>query len=258
VADQARVQPYRRTEQRGLKKPTRPTRLKKMQDEQNHIDKRIAQFKKDILAAEHHERVLQKHFIDRPCSFFSENINDPDLEYKFRHEIADACSTNINDIIIIGSAKTGFSVKSKNLIKFDAATYPDGRPKKSDIDVAIIDRSYFDNITYEIFKFSRHFDDQWINSNWKKNRYYDDGRVQLFEKYTKYLAKGWCRPDYLPEAFLANWEILEKIKGWKECLSNRKISIGIYSSWKFFKFYHLDNFAQLKSQLELHVETDIK
>lgn len=216
------------------------------------VDDSVRALVTDLLKPINKEKVLQKHFLDSKSRFFSETISNEDMEYEFRLDLATACDVNISDVIIIGSAKVGFSVKTDKFVRFDKGVDKNGKPKKSDIDVAIINRDFFDRLTYDIFKFSEHFSARWIREKWTTNRVYDILEFieePLFQSYAKYHAKGWLRPDFLPDDFLNQQDFVKVAGRWRSKLSNRKVSVGIYSGWNFFKFYHMDNLEKLSNSL---------
>jgi hypothetical protein len=82
--------------------------LERVMELQDHIvEGRIIDFKRDIIKHDEYEQILQKHFIDRNCCFFSEFMGDVDLEYLFRGDVASVCDVSINDVVIVGSVKPG-------------------------------------------------------------------------------------------------------------------------------------------------------
>lgn len=192
------------------------------------------------------ERVFQKHIIDGKSFLFNDMLDKRDWEYELRHELAQTLGTSINDVVMIGSSKLGFSVKTPNFEVFDHAFTQSRNPrKKSDVDVAVVNNDCFDKISKEVFSLSRHFDQRWINANWKTNDYYRSER-DLASLYTLYLAKGWLRPDYLPIAYYATapWKNVTDV--WRRKLLGRKISIGFYSEWFYLKHYQMENLARLR------------
>lgn len=202
----------------------------------------------DLLRDMDAESVFQKHVVDGPCIFFSTTTGGRNQEYELRKAIADSTCTSIHDAIIIGSAKLGFSVKTEEFLKFDAK-YEKSRNihHKSDIDVALINRKYFDEVAEEIYHLSCHFDEAWIKYYWQTNQYYT-GEKNLFLEYSKYIARGWLRPDFMPNAYLKEAAWTSPCNLWLEKLE-RKVSIGIYSNWTYLKHYHMDHLQKLRSKI---------
>ncbi len=206
-------------------------------------------FSQDLVSDMDIEQIFHKHIIDEPCFFFRSVHSPRDDEYRMRKDFATTCGVSIHDVTIIGSARVGYSLKNSNFREFDSNFNTSRRDKdRSDIDLAIINTNLFNSISETIYDLSRHFEDAWIRSNWLTNQYYTDGTRNIFIDYLKYIAKGWIRPDYLPNTFLASAPWIEPCDQWK-CRLNRKISVGIYCSWNHFKHYHLDNLSKIRAQL---------
>ena len=203
---------------------------------------------KDLLQEMDAESVFQKHVIDGPSAYFVNSHYEPNDEYDLRRDIANATGTNIHDAIIIGSAKLGFSVKTEKFEKFDAKyDITKNIHHKSDIDVALINREYFDQVAEAIYHLSCHFDQGWIQRNWLTNQYYIKDKNLMIE-YSKYIARGWLRPDFMPNSYLKEAAWLNPCNSWTSKLG-RKVSIGIYSNWTYLKHYHIDHLQKLKAKL---------
>lgn len=214
----------------------------------------LDQLKQDLVSNMEPEQVFQKHVVDGSSFYFSLNGMESNAEYGLRHDIARDCQSSINDVVIIGSAKLGFSVKDSNFREFDSRFKTSNDPKdKSDIDIAIINSRLFENLTEQIFHLSRHFEEAWIKQYWLTNQYYVGQKI-LFHEYTKYLARGWLRPDFLPNIYLSEVPWINACKDWKERL-DRKVNVGIYSNWTYLKHYHMDHLEVLRSKLQTGEKT---
>lgn len=193
------------------------------------------------------ERVFQKHVIDGSSFLFRQHLNNVDWEYELRDDLAKALKVSINDIVIVGSAKLGFSLKTEHFYNFDQRYTETGNPRdKSDIDVAIVNRECFDEMAKQIYSLSRHFDKDWITENWKVNAFYKTPS-NLYTKYLQALAKGWMRPDYLPLVFYETAPWRDVCSTWFKKLQRRKVSVGVYSEWFYLKHYQMDNLNRLRS-----------
>lgn len=213
----------------------------------------LTALKADLVSEMEIEQIFQKHIIDGPSYFFKERLNDLNQEYVLRHELAQLLALSINDIVIVGSAKLGFSVKNEKFLNFDERFSRTNKYKnRSDIDIAIVSRKLFDSQTELIFEISRHFDFDWEHHNWKHNVYYpDEGALQqngitsLFQSYTKNLARGWLRVDYSPSIYINALLWKSWSEKWRIQL-NRKIGVAIYSDWHYLKHYQMDNLKTLR------------
>lgn len=217
---------------------------------------------KDLVSDMAIEQVFQKHVVDGASFFFREVHADSDIEYTLRHELAVALDININDVLIVGSAKMGFSLKSEKFTKFDEKYRRTSLKRNmSDIDIAIVNRRLFDRQSEVVYQVSCHFSDDWIYQNWKHNMYYDDdkkimmkGIESLFHSYVKYLARGWFRMDFLPNLYLSELPWRPIGDAWYQSLG-RKISIGLYSDWYYLKHYQMDNLQLLREKfMKLEIE----
>jgi hypothetical protein len=214
----------------------------------------LDQLKEDLASDMDAEQVFQKHVVDGSSYYFSladSNIND---EYCLRQDIARACQASINDVVIIGSAKLGFSVKDNSFREFDSKFQETGRAKdRSDVDLAIVNSRLFETVTEEIFHLSCHFQSDWIKQHWQTNQYYLADR-KLFREYTKYLARGWLRPDFLPNVYLSEVLWRPACTHWSAKLG-RNVNVGIYSNWTYLKHYHMDHLEVLRAKLKTAEKT---
>lgn len=215
----------------------------------------IAKLNSDLISYVPIEQLFQKHIIDGSSFLFREIIKDEDKEYVLRHELAEALQLSINDIVIVGSAKLGFSVKDLNFVKFDGKfTETKQVRNKSDIDIAVVSRFLFDQEAQRIYDMSRHFSKAWIKSNWKFNHFYSTGgRLQstgvqsLFNAYTMNIARGWLRQDFSPNAYIdiVPWKTVSD--KWYRNIG-RKISIAVYADWRYLKNYQMDHLNTLREK----------
>lgn len=209
----------------------------------------LDQLKQDLASDMESEQVFQKHVVDGASFYFSMDEASNNDEYCLRHDIARDCNSSINDVVLIGSAKLGFSVKDSTFRPFDSQFHLTKRHRdKSDIDIAIVNSRLFETLTEQIFHLSCHFKNAWIDQYWRTNQYYV-GEKNLFHEYTKYLAKGWLRPDFLPNVYLSEAPWGNACKSWASRL-DRNVNVGIYSNWTYLKHYHMDHLEVLRAKLK--------
>lgn len=194
------------------------------------------------------EQVFQKHVLDGTSFFFTQAPRTLNEEYELRSDIAKSCGASLHEVVIVGSAKMGFSAKTEKFTEFDGKFSQTNNPNdRSDVDVALVNRDFFDSSTERIFELSRHFEREWIQRYWTTNRYYL-GEKNLFVEYAVHLARGWLRPDFLPNLFLATAPWVPVCERWTTSLG-RRVNVGIYSSWNYLKHYHMDHLGYLRSKL---------
>jgi hypothetical protein len=138
-------------------------------------------------------------------------------------------------------------VKTDQFLKFDHEYEKTKNVrKKSDIDIALVNSRYFDEVAEAIYHLSCHFDREWIRQNWTTNQYHTEGK-NLFNEYSLYVARGWLRQDYMPNAYLKECDWLKPCNSWAEKLG-RKVAIGVYGNWTYLKHYHMDHLLRLRSK----------
>lgn len=187
------------------------------------------------------DEVVQKHLIDG-ASYFYGLYYDGYEEFHFKKSIASSLNVHIRDIAIVGSGKLGFSIKpdkdSPGLYKFKVFDHDhdqDNENKKSDLDVAIVSSRLFDDQLENLYEHT----DCYLNTVFP---------VKDRNQFSKYILKGWIRPDLLPE----NYKISPDIENVQLELCqkyNRDVNIGIYKSWYFFEKYHINNIRTLSLNL---------
>lgn len=185
------------------------------------------------------EIVVQKYLIDGG-SYFFQLYYDSYEEFIFKKKLATSLGVHIRDIAVVGSGKLGFSIKPERnspglyLFKnFDYEHDNNNNKKKSDLDVAIISSSLFDD---QLFSLYEHTD------------YYRDSKFTSRNQLAKYILKGWLKPDMLPNEYSIS-PTINSIQYEFKKKYNREINIGIYKSWKFFESYHMNNIHNINLNL---------
>lgn len=204
--------------------------------------------KRDLTSNMELERIFQKHVVDGRSHLFGVIREAPDDEYTLRHEMAKATGTSINDVILVGSAKLGFSVKTENFLSFDEKYGETHDIKdKSDVDIAIVNELFFEKTSEELFFLSNHFDRNWIRNNWT-TRFISSNKKKIFEDYSTFHVKGWLRPDLMPNIYLESSSWVPVCRKWRTLL-DRQVRVGIYKNWTYLKHYHMDHLGVLKSKI---------
>jgi hypothetical protein len=198
------------------------------------------------------EEIFQKYLIDGPTYFFEKNAVYSTKEYTIKSLISEAFSVHIREVLIVGSAKLGFSLKPKNLFtEFDSLYFSTKLNKdKSDFDIAVISNELYEKIGRKLYNYTAAY-----RNKWEINEYYSEEKAKQFPvpicyKYFEYYTKGWFRPDFKPKGFEFCVEgTYEQLKGILYKNINRKIAIAIYQNWFYFKDYHISNIDHLKFKL---------
>jgi len=192
-------------------------------------------FKQDC-AALSPDIIVQKYLIEG-SSYFFESEYGPYEEFEFKKEMADCLGVHIRDIAIVGSGKLGFSLKPDRdntrfypYRKFDELYTADANNKKSDIDVAIISSSLFDQQVKNVFEHTNSYQD--INAG---------GRNQ----FAKYIVKGSINPETLPSGYVVS-EAINTARSQMIEKYGRDVNFFIYKSWFYFEKYHGNNINTIK------------
>jgi hypothetical protein len=196
------------------------------------------------------EHVFQKYYVDAETFYFKTRRSD---EYLMKEWIAKNLNIYINDLYIIGSAKTGYSIKPDAFGRpFDGLYLKTSHVSdKSDIDLAIVNNHLFEYVSDLIYDFTSSY-----KMNWVVNAYYNNGKEKAFNvplkyKFIEYLSKGWYRPDFAPIDFVLSLSdiplnsVLHEIRN-KE---KRKIAFGIYRDWKYFVKYQNEYMGNIRIKL---------
>jgi hypothetical protein len=105
------------------------------------IEERKEALKKDLRSENLSlEQMFQKHIIDPQSYYFNSLIGDVGKEYEIRGLIANSLGVHLNEVVIVGSAKLGFSLSPKKLYNvFDAKFNETSIIRdKSDLYIAVI------------------------------------------------------------------------------------------------------------------------
>lgn len=193
------------------------------------------------------EGLFQLYVIQTRAFIFENRPHGAVEEMQFRSAIAASLDLTVNEVFIVGSAQTGFSTKpSAQLRDFDGTfRQTNVRKDKSDVDVAVVSASYFDRLHREMYNFTSGFDKGWCTNVYYPNisamQHFHLPRVDA--SFYQYLARGWFRPDLVPDAFVFGFR--KPLEEWKRRL-DRKISVGIYREWSLLRDYQIKSFIALK------------
>jgi len=184
-----------------------------------HIDELVQRFRSDLRYLPV-STLVQRHITYGDCYAIDQ------AQY---FDLKSAIATNFNlhhsEVLIVGSAKLGLSIVSHKRYR------PFG--DMSDIDVALISPSLFDEIWFEAFEY------------WRSGSYWPD-----INQFREYLFRGWIRPDKLPPE--KTFERSRQWWGFFRQLTNSqhfgpyKIKAGLYKSWHFLEAYQTKCIAECK------------
>ncbi len=139
--------------------------------------------------------------------------------YELRNRVADHFEIHPSTVIIVGSCRTGFSLKpQKRYVPF---------ANSSDVDIAIVSSERFDDYWDRVFEHSR------TDRLWSKSKRYRTFLRELF--------KGWLWPRRLPPsqhfAEALKWVEFEDLLGRQQFNGFRSVGARLYRSWERLEAY---------------------
>ena len=176
----------------------------------DEVKKRLGDFDQDLNGLSSIQ-IVRKHIISGDCHILSR-----DQYFNLRSEVADYFGLHPNQVLVVGSAKLGFSIVPDKLYR----PFFDG----SDIDVVLVSSTLFDSVWKDVFNYEREVGD------WPKYREFVD-----------YLFQGWIRPDKLPRSEMFPfgkkwWRFFQKVTN-SRMYGDCKIAGALYKSYFFLENY---------------------
>jgi hypothetical protein len=156
-------------------------------------------------------QLIRKYILGGACYVLSE-----EKILHLKEEISEHFGVEFHNVIMVGSGKLGFSIKSEK--RFQAFG------NDSDIDIAVVADGLFKKVWEEAFLYKK------SGADWPKA-----------ESFFKYLSQGWIRPDKLPtsEYFVFSakwWDFFNELTANKR-YGPYKIRGGLYYSMFFLQEY---------------------
>lgn len=168
------------------------------------------------------EEIVRKVYLTYPTSAL---INKEEKQYEILNEISLFFNIPINHIHVCGSSKTGRSFHK-------VSTFV---PKKSDLDIAIIDQNLFLKYSEIAFKVTNGLLDKSKFTNYNNN-------TKNYSSYIEYISRGIFRPDLMPTCIdRVNWFMFFNNLSKKHNDYFKSINAGIYQSQTFFEYKQISN-----------------
>ena len=156
--------------------------------------------------------------VQRYITFGNPTVLSQSQHVELKQRIATAFGVHHTDVLVVGSAKLGFSIAPHKRWKAFGET--------SDVDVAIVSRELYEKIWHQVSLLL--VTDPYIR--WPKK-----------QKYAEHQLHGWMRPDLLPSSpslpLADDW--FEFFRGLTSegCCGPYKISAGLYYDVHFLERY---------------------
>jgi hypothetical protein len=181
-------------------------------DPQNH-QLRVSEFKNDLKNMDP-VRVIRKHITTGGSA-----VLEASTYYDIRNEVADHFGLHPSAVVLVGSARTGFSLKpAKRYEAFGAS---------SDLDLAIVSREKFDEFWDLVFEHLQ------SNRLWAKTKRY--------QRFLRELFMGWIWPRRLPPGpqfrHAVEWVEFEDRLGRERFRGLRSVGARLYRTWERLEAY---------------------
>ncbi|MET3128199.1 putative nucleotidyltransferase [Arcicella rosea] len=151
--------------------------------------------------------------------------NREDDYFEFRNRIANKFNVGFHEVFIVGSAKLGFSYFKGTQFNYD-----------SDIDVVIVNEKLFETFYLKISDYQYQLD--------RQQRTVALRELNIYNKFLKYLVKGWMRPDKLPTSFQVDllksewFNFFESLSYNRSEVGNYKVSAGLFKNYDYLEKYY--------------------
>jgi hypothetical protein len=184
------------------------------------IDTKLTEFRQDLIARDVPE-LVQRHVTFGNCFAL-----DEEAYFELKNVVAGRFAVHTSDVIVVGSAKLGFSVAPSKRYRAFGDT--------SDIDVALCSSELYDAHWRDVF-------DYWARGEVWPN----------LSDFRKYHFRGWIRPDMLPpeRSFTRAQEWWEFFRGVTASgkFGPYKITGALYKNWHFLESYQQRCMADCKA-----------
>lgn len=183
-----------------------------------------------ITSEEEMTEVVRKYILHGLPIVFEHREND---YFEFRNTIAKNFNIGFHEVFIVGSAKLGYSYHKDSVFSME-----------SDIDVVIVCENLFDEFYEQICEFQYTVDKgRFVLNQYEKDRY---------NQFLYYMAKGWIRPDKIPERFKLKqiknewFSFFKSISYGKSSVGDYKVSGGLFKNYKFLERYYTSSLMSIK------------
>ena len=148
--------------------------------------------------------------------------------YDFRATVASKWNVRFHEVLILGSAKLGYSYYKKTSFSLD-----------SDIDVSIVNPMLFEEFVKATADVQYQIERGKIRMTTEEKEKYD--------KYLRYLVKGWMRPDFLPAKMSGifdrkNWfDYFRSLSYGRSQVGDYKIAAGLFKNFDYMEKYYVES-----------------
>jgi hypothetical protein len=189
------------------------------------IQARIVEFKDDLGRIDLIQ-VVRKHITTGPSVVLQEATY-----YDLRDQVARHFKIHPSAVVVVGSCRTGFSIKPTKRYALCAET--------SDVDLAIVSRDRFDHYWDLVFDY------------WRARRLWFKPRA--WQSFLRELFKGWIWPRWLPPSRhfqeATDWVEFEDQLTRDHFKGRRSVGARLYRSWERLEAYQSVHVIKCKDAL---------
>ncbi len=177
------------------------------------------------------DEIYEKYMRGDQVWYFENHVKE-DCYQEFKQYISQKLNIAIENIGIVGSAKTGYSFTPANNLRAFVVN-KDLSTKESDIDLVLVSDELFNKFWFEYLRYN-------------VENYLDNYRSISSEVFRKFVT---INPSIKGNKVFVDWN--KKIDGLKKDLQlhfgiEHTINYRIYQNWQAVKWYHLKGIKELK------------
>lgn len=175
-------------------------------------------------------KIVRKHIIHGTPFVFNNREED---YYEFRDHIAKKFNINFHEVLILGSAKLGYSYHKDSNFSLE-----------SDIDVALVNEELFEWYYRNICDYQYDIEKGVITIR--------ESDTVMHKEFMKYLIKGWMRPDKLPtllqvKSMKDDWFNFFRSISYENCpVGDYKVSGGLFKSYHYMEKYYVESLLKIR------------
>ena len=176
-------------------------------------------------------KIVRKYIIHGMPYVFNGRENE---FYEFRDCIAKYFSISFHEVLILGSAKLGYSYHKESSFSLE-----------SDIDVALVNESLFEHYFHNICDYQYGIDKGLVTMT--------QNEKQQYGVFLNYLVKGWMRPDKLPAksqilSMKQDWfDFFKSISYGHSSVGDYKVSGGLFKNYDYLEKYYAESLSRIQS-----------
>lgn len=175
-------------------------------------------------------RIVRKYIIHGIPYVFKDREDD---YFEFRDLIANHYNMNFHEVLILGSAKLGYSYHKDSVFS-----------PNSDIDVALVNQNLFEQFCKDICDYQYE----------KSKSLFTTTKIEedQYCRFLKYIVRGWMRPDLLPQrvkllAIKNEWfDFYKSISYGKSSVGNFIVTGGVFKNYYYLERYYTESLLKLK------------